>query len=323
MEPENTETESTESSAPTGEAIEELLTEFGGVFGEDARPDAQKESAEAKAVETAPAVSTEVAEGKEAAAEAEKELLLSPLLAARKQAEQEQRAKVEQLEAGAAASIAAAKKEFIDSLRRNPQQFIAEHGLQDFAGELALHAYAADLGDEASAELKAEIGVSDFDRYKAETDKRFAAMEAATVQRETQARNTATLDQYRGLIAEIPESMPYLASEANADAEEVLRTMAGVADHLHSQSGKYPSAMEVATMIERQISETAERYSLIKQPNVKSTQTTTVPVETKPSPTETLSVANQGKAARKAPVGEDEYFEDALEMLKALTAPKP
>jgi hypothetical protein len=289
-------------------AFDTLLTEFSGVFGDEAKPPAPQ-AEEIKAEEAPAEVQPEVVEPPPVE---EKEAQLSPLLAERARREKEARAELEQVRSSQEQAMAEFKKEFVAKMISNPQAFIQEHPeLQEVVGDLALHFYAADLGEDAPDDLKKQVGMSDFERYQRSVEKRFEDLERQAIQREQVARDKATLDQYSGFLSEVPAELPYLAAEASHDAEEVLSTMAQVADHIYAQKGQYPSATEVASMIERELSATAARYAAIGKPtpNVKTPQTDQVE---KPQPIKTLSTDHSGSSAKPSPVGEDELFEDAL-----------
>ena len=250
----------------------------------------------------------------EEAAEEPKEAL-SPLLAEKARQERELRAKLEETKGSIEQQVKAAQKALVDELKANPQKFISDYGIEN-AGDLAAHFYAADLGDDAPPELKELLSGN-------EIDKKFAAMEArlaeAELQREhaaIEARNQATIDQYNGFLSSVPaETLPYFAAEASHDQAETLAAMAEVADHMYQQNGKFPSAVEVAQLIEKQISSTAARYAAINKPNVEQTQKA-VPAKKKPS--QTLSTEQQGSSANSSAEGEDELFEDALKMLEGM-----
>ena len=247
---------------------------------------------------------------------AEQKELLSPLLAEKSRREREARAEIEALKGSREQAIADARAELVKELTSNPQEFIAKYGIEN-VGDLAMHFYAADLGEDAPDDLKAQIGISDFDRFKQEQAKELAAIRAEIAQREELARNQAVIDQYDGFLSDVPADLPYLAVEVQHDQREALKAMAQVADVMQRQNGVYPTAGEVAKLIDREIAQQAARYKAIGQPatDVKQTQVTE-PVEN----SITLSTDNTGRSAKKQPVGEDALFDDALEFFERMTS---
>tara|TARA_R110002020_G_scaffold207256_3_gene412672 strand:+ start:12137 stop:13054 length:918 start_codon:yes stop_codon:yes gene_type:complete len=255
----------------------------------------------------------EVEVAPEATPDEQKELL-SPLLAEKSRREREARAEIDALKGSQEQAVADARADLVKELISDPQGFIAKHDIEN-AGDLAMHFYAADLGDDAPDDLKAQIGMSDLERYKQDQAKQFEDLRAEIAQREEHARNKAVIDQYDGFLSEVPADLPYLAVEAQHDQRETLKAMAQVADVMHQQNGVYPSAGEVAKLIDREIAQQAARYKAIgqTQPDVKQTQVTE-PVETPV----TLSTDNSGRSAKKSPAGYDEHFEAALDMFNEM-----
>jgi len=267
-------------------------------------------------IEATPEVTTEATSEVEVTTEATpKEELLSPLLAEKSRREREARAEIESLKGSQEQAVADARAELVKELTSDPQGFIAKHGIEN-VGDLAMHFYAADLGEDAPDDLKAQIGMSDLERYKQEQTKELASIRAEIAQREENARNAAVIDQYDGFLSDVPADLPYLAVEAQHDQREALKAMAQVADVMQRENGVYPSAGEVAKLINREIEQQAARYKAIgqAQPDVKQTQVTE-PVENQPV---TLSTDNSGRSAKKQPAGYDENFESALELFEEM-----
>lgn len=231
---------------------------------------------------------------------------LSPILAEKAKIEREMRAKLEASEQAQAVAVEEARKEVLAELMSNPSAFINKYGIEN-PGDLALHFYAADLGDEAPDDLKAQVGMSELEQYKRSVEQRFKALEEEKAQAAENARNKAILDQYNGFLASVPGDMPYFAAEVGANQQEALMTMAEVADHM-AQNGQYPSASEVAQLIERQLAETAQRYANINKPKV--IEQKAVPAKKE---TVTLSNENSGSSGKALPTGEDEIFNDVLD----------
>lgn len=311
MNTENTSGDDSQSQDDTSNeafSVDNIINELTAEFEPQSSTEESPESEEAKAQ---PEPSTEVA----ATPTEETKEALSPLLAEKSRREREARAEIEALKGSTEQAVADAQAAVLAELKTNPQAFIAKYGIEN-AGDLAMHFYAADLGEDAPDDLKAQIGMSDLDRYKQEQSQELQNLRAEISQREELARNKAVLDQYDGLLSEVPAELPYLAVEVAHDRQEALRTMAQVADHMFQQSGTYPSAVEVAKLIEREISATQARYKAIGEttPDVKQPQTAKVEKE----PITTLSTDLSKSKSKKALVGEDEHFNDALDYFEKL-----
>jgi hypothetical protein len=286
------------------DVVSELLPQFEASFEEAPAQQAEPAATGEAQPENPPA---------QEAAPDKPEEILSPLLAEKARREREARAEIEALKGSKEQAVKDAREALVKELLQDPQGFIAKYGI-DNPGDLAMHFYAADLGDDAPDDLKQQIGMNDLDRYKSDVQKEFEALRNEMAQREQMARNQATLDQYSGFLSEVPAELPYLRVEAQHDQQEALKTMAQVADFMYERDGKYPPASAVAQAIEDQIATQAARYKAIGQPqNVEVQPQTVRPVETQ---AKTLSTDNSGKSAKKAPVGEDELFENALDMFE-------
>lgn len=290
--------------------LDSILDDF---FPETAQT---KEAAPTEEKETEAEPVQAEAEQEETAEEPEEKSPLSPLLAEKARQERELRQKLSEKEQALEQQVKAARDQLVQELVNNPQKFIRDYGI-DNAGDLAAHFYAADLGDDAPPELRELTAQSELEKYKASVEARFAELELQRERAAIEARNQATIEQYNGYLANVPESLPYFAAEAAHDSGEALRTMAEVADYMYEQNGKYPSAAEVAQLIEKQISDTAARYQAIQKPNVEQTTSTVEAVkQEKPkSISQTLSTENEG-GSHRTPTGEDELFEDAMKWLE-------
>lgn len=252
--------------------------------------------------------------------EESKKELLSPLLAAKAKTERELRAKLE-------TAHKEAEKELLTEFLSDPEGFATKHQFTKEQLEgVTLRLYASLLGDEAPEDLRAAIGQSKEDIERANLRKEMEALRAEMVQRETIAQQRAVLEQYQGFTSDIPEQFTYLRAEAESDPSDVVRTFATVADAIYEKTQKYPSASEVAKLIEDQLSAQAERFYSIKQAQnqkapVKSVaQKPTESVAQPPvkQPTKTLSNQHSGSSASRMPEGEDELFDDAIEWIKQM-----
>ena len=287
------------------ESFEAIVDDFFPEPEQEATP-AQTEQAQDEPVQaqTEPEEATEEPE--------EPKETLSPLLAEKAREERELRAQIAAVKGSTEQQVQQARDTLLAELKTNPQKFINDYGI-DNAGDLAAHFYAADLGDDAPPELKQLTQKSDFERYQANVEARFAEMKLEQERAARQAEIDATAVQYSGFISAVPEALPYFAAEAKHSQEEAFNAMAEVADHMYSQNGTYPSAAEVAQLIETQISQTAARYSAINQPSVEDTPKT---VEVAKKLSQTLSTSQTDTSKASDPQGEDALFEDALKMLE-------
>jgi len=240
---------------------------------------------------------------------------LSPEIAERARIEREERAKVEAAKGAIDEAVTKAKSDLLQSLINDPQQFIEDNGIEN-VGDLAMHFYAADLGDEAPDDLKDKVGKSDLEQYKRATEERFTQMKADMELREIQAQNNLVLNQYRGFLSDIPTAdLPFLANEVKHDSEGTLAAMAKVADHMHEQSGKYPSATEVAQVIELEVSKQAARFKAVVG---EQTQPVAVSKPKEETITETPTLSNNisGSTAKEVPMGEDALFDSTLQWMR-------
>jgi len=249
---------------------------------------------------------------------------LSPQLAEISRREREARAKIEAAEQSKQAAVEQAQKAFLQELMNNPQEFIAKHGIET-PGDIAMHFYAAELGDEAPDDLKQLLGQSKVDRLERTMEQRIAAMEQKFAEERERVQLQATIDQYKGFLADVPSDYKYLGIEAQHDSTEVLRSMADVADFIRDTQGRVPTASEVARVLEDQIQQTVARYNQAQEPAAEvkpapqKTTKSTAPNVAKESPT--LSNELSGSSAKPLPVGEDELLEDAIAYFTENLAP--
>ena len=302
-----------------------LAAEFSGLF--DQRP-AKVESKEVapEAEETAPAG------GAEAAAEAEQpeqpaaatsttsdeateeKPLLSPQLAAAAAREREVRAKIKALEESREDDIKAAVEQAVSAVIQEIQAGNFEkHNLDP--GDLALRAYAAELGDEAPAELKQQLGLSEADKKYAELQAQIEQLKQEQASAADRMRAQTALEQYEGFVSAVPSELKFFAAEAAHDSNDALRSMAKLADHVYATEGRLLSAHECAKVLDDQIRATVERYGLLEKPVEQAAKPTAsnVAAETnKQETTPTLSNSLQSGKANPSPMSEDELYEDAL-----------
>jgi len=240
--------------------------------------------------------------------------LKSPFLAEQARLERQHRATLETNKQKHATEIEDAKKAVVQEMLSNPGEFVKKYGVD--AGDIALKMYAEDLGDEAPPELLQQLNISKTDAASESLRSEWEAWKQEQQQQALQVQSTTILDQYTGFLNDLPQDLPYLATEVEHSSQETLRAMAELADHMYVDSGKYPSAPEVARLIEKQISDTVARYSKV----------TAVPAVQAPAkkPVETTTLTNDlsGGTVRPEPEGEDALYQDTLAYLKELKAAK-
>ncbi len=243
--------------------------------------------------------------------------LLSPVLAERSKQERARREFEASFEQKLADARAEAQAEVIKALKANPSSFIEQHKI-DNADDLALHFYAAALGDEAPEELKQQLGKTEADRRVATLEAKLEAFEAKMISQREIERSQAVLDQYSAVIADVPSDLKYFGVEASANSEEMLTAMAKVADQLHQETGAYPGALEVAKILDSAIADQAAKYAALTEakPSEPDSTSTVQPVKE----TETLTNELSGRAAEREQTSEDDNFEAALKMLESMTA---
>ena len=299
MEDENTSGETTQPQAEEAFNLDSVVAELTQSLESQPAAEVQEATPEA-VVEDTPTP------------EATPQVLASTKLAERARAEREKRATEENSvkadEARIAEAVEAAKKEVIAELMNSPETFVEKHGLE--AAELAMRFYAADLGEDAPDDLKQQIGMSATDRKIAAQAKAIEELRAEMNTREQAATGKAVLDQYTNFLASVPADLPYLAVEESNDA---LKAMAEVADIMYQNSGSFPSALEVAQLLNAEIEQTAARYAAIKRPEAAVVPQVTAQVKTE---TNTISNDDLGHAAKKEAPEDD--FEAALAMLETL-----
>lgn len=303
----STENTTTEVSTPT-DVISEILSEFQAA--EPAKTEAPPATQEAtKTDQQLPDVPVTEEAPKE------REAQLSPLLAEKARKEREYREKLANLESSQEQAIEDAKAAVVKEMMANPQAFVTKYGVD--AGDLAMQFYAAELGDDAPAELKQQLNISDSDRKLRELEQKFEQRFEQQHQAALQAQQQTVIDQYNGFLTDVPSELPYFAAEVEHSSTEALRAMADLADHLYVTSGKYPSAPEVARLIETQIADTVARYTAVNQTRNVEQKPVAVqkPIDTTTNTT-TLSNELSGGSSRPSPSGEDELFDSTLDWMK-------
>lgn len=297
------------------DSIENIMSDFTGLFAGqgEASQTAQAPEEEAQPVQATP-------EQEAPTQESEEKQALSPLLA--RYAEQERRAREElaQLEKSAESRVEQTKKQTIQELLEDPLEFAEKNQVSpEQAYNLALRWYAHSLGEDAPDELKQEIGMTDAQMQQKKMRQEWEQYKQQMQLEKQQAQLQLIADQYQGFLAEVPSSeFPYVAAESQHSQEEMYAAMAQVADSIAQERGRYPSAMEVAKLIENSLSETAARLSGINQQK-QSVQNNPKVVETPQSnQTTTLSTQHSAEAGstKKLPTGEDELFDEGLKWLE-------
>lgn len=150
------------------------------------------------------------------------------------------------------------KQEFARMLANDPAGFLEQMGLTDRAGDLAMHLYAVELGDDAPPELLEKTAKSGELRELRETKARLEQLEQAQQQMLAQFEARQILGEYQAYVENVsPDEYPYLSKE---DPSELIQRLADFGDAIYEQRGRYPSAAEVAKIAEAQVAKVVNKY---------------------------------------------------------------
>jgi len=222
---------------------------------------------------------------------------VSPQLALLARREKELRESRANLEAEINRRVTEQIEAYKNSLKKKatdtPGQFYREELGIEKPEDIATDLWYESLGDEAPESFRRKYEARKLQEKLQAMEQKLEDFKREQATREIQAQRQAYVSGLQAQLNSLPDSMPYLRVEYEADPVGTLDALCTAAANMMG-SGTIPTAKEVAEALEEQIQLIAERYSKVtKPPQATQAETSEPPLRTLSS-TETTGRAADG-----------------------------